>query len=262
MKKQLLLFFILFSGSTITAQNINRVQISGRIVVNTDDVEGVTVYNTSTNKGTVTNKKGEFIIEAGLLDNLEISALQFEDINVKIDEEVFKSKQLTIFLTEHVNRLNEVVIFPFGLTGVLQDDLAKIKTFKANLEDINMGFGDITAYVLPDDYHSAADVSILKQGEYYNGMDMVKITNTFLKPLFKKKESKTDKIIKQTDNNLGIRSVYSHAFITENFEIPEHLVTNFMNYIDLNIDPDLLKKREEVKLIEYLSKESKEFLGR
>ncbi|MBP1839340.1 carboxypeptidase-like regulatory domain-containing protein [Formosa algae] len=261
MKQQLLILLLLFSIGTLTAQTTERVQVSGRIVVvNTEDVEGVTVYNTSTNKGTVTDKEGEFIIEAGLLDDIEISSLQFEDIHVKIDADVVKSKQFTVFLVTQVNRLNEVVIFPFGLTGVLHEDLEKIKTYKLDLEGINFGIGDISAYVFQDDFHSAADMSILKQGEYYNGMDIVKITNTFLKPLFKKKESETDKIIKQTEENLGLRGVYSHTFITENYEIPASQVDNFINYVDLNIDHDLLKEGQEIQLLEYLSKASQDFL--
>ncbi|WP_159021635.1 carboxypeptidase-like regulatory domain-containing protein [Formosa sp. L2A11] len=262
MKKQLLILFTLLSVGALTAQNIDRVKISGRIVVtDSDDVEGVTVYNSSTNKGTVTNKDGDFIIEAGALDAIEISSLQFDDIHLKIDDQVLKSKQLTVFLVEHVNRLNEVVIFPFGLTGVLYEDLKKIKTFSADLEGINFGIGDITAYVFPDDYHSAADMSLLKQGEYYNGMNIVAIADTFLKPLFKKKETKTDKVIKKTEENLGLRGIYSHNFIVENFEIPASKVEDFINYVDLNIDPVLLQSGQEMKLIEYLSKASKAFLA-
>ncbi|WP_299782760.1 carboxypeptidase-like regulatory domain-containing protein [uncultured Formosa sp.] len=261
MKKQLLILLMLFSIGTLTAQTTERVQVSGRIVVvDSEDIEGVTVYNTSTNKGTVTDKDGEFIIAAGVLDHIEISSLQFEDIHVKIDADVIKSKQLTVFLVTHVNRLNEVIIFPFGLTGILHEDLNKIKTYSIDLEGINFGIGDISAYVFPDDFHSSADMSILKQGEYYNGMDMRKITNTFLKPLFKKKESKTDKIIKQTEENLGLRGVYSHTFITENYEIPASQIDEFINYVDLNIDQNLLKEGQEIQLLEYLSKASQAFL--
>ncbi|QDO92711.1 hypothetical protein FNB79_01515 [Formosa sediminum] len=261
MKQKLFLLFVLFSIGALTAQTTERIQVSGRVVVvDTDDVEGVTVYNTSTNKGTVTNKEGEFSIEVGLLDQLEISSLQFEDIHVKIDKSVIHSKQLTVFLVTHVNRLNEVVIFPFGLTGVLHEDLNKIKTFRPDLEGINFGIGDISAYVFPDDFHSAADMSILKQGEYYNGLDMVKITNTFLKPLFKKKDNKTDKILKETDKNLGLRGVYSLTFISENFGIPTSQIDDFVSYVDLHIDPKLLQEGQEIQLLEYLSTASEEFL--
>ncbi|WP_066224303.1 carboxypeptidase-like regulatory domain-containing protein [Formosa haliotis] len=262
MKKLLLILLMLTSAAALTAQNIKRVEVSGRIiVVNTEDVEGVTVYNTSTNVGTVTDSKGEFKIEAGILDEIEISALQFDPIKVKIDLEVIETKQLTVFLVEHINRLNEVVIFPYGLTGVLYKDLDKIQTFSPDVESINMAFGDITAYEFSDDYHSKVDNKIMRQGEFYNGVNLVTIANTFLKPLFKKKESKTSQIIDETEAGLGIRGIYSHSFITENFGIPGPRVDEFISHVDENIDPKLLEPGQEMQLIEYLSKESKVFLN-
>ena len=261
MKKLLLFLILLSSVGGIYAQTINRVQIMGRIVVvDTEDLEGVTVYNTSSNKGTVTDAKGEFKIEAGLLDVIEISALQFDAIKVKIDLEILESKQLTVFLVEHINRLNEVVIMPYGLTGILHKDLDEIKTFKADLEGISLGIDDISAYEFSDDYKSNADMTILNQGEFYNGLNLVAIANTFLKPLFKKKDNKNEMMMEETETNLGLRGIYSHSFITENFGIPGPEVDDFINYIDSNIDPKLLEPGQEIQLIEYLSKSSKVFL--
>ncbi|MFB9055107.1 carboxypeptidase-like regulatory domain-containing protein [Formosa undariae] len=262
MKKLLLFLICLFSIGSLTAQTINRVEILGRIVVaDTDDIEGVTIYNTASNTGTITNAQGDFKIKAGLLDTIEISALQFETITVKIDLEIIESKQLTVFLVQHINRLNEVVIMPYGLTGVLSKDLGKFKTFKPDLESINFGIDDIAAYEFADDYHSEADLSILNQGEFYNGLNIVAIANTFLKPLFKKKENKNQKIVKETEANLGLRGIYSFSFISENFGIPNDQVEAFINDIDLNINSTLLEAGQEMQLIEYLSKESKAFLS-
>ena len=261
MKKLLLFLFLITNVGTLTAQTINRVEISGRIIVmDTEDVEGVTVYNASSNTGTVTDENGEFKIKAGLLDVIEISALQFDAIQVKVDLDIVESKQLTVFLVEHINRLNEVVIMPYGLTGVLYKDLDKIKTFSPDLDGINMGVEDISAFEFAADYHTAADMNILNQGEFYNGVNLVAIANTFLKPLFKQKVSQTDQIIKETDTNLGLRGIYSYTFLTDNFEIPTSQVDDFINYVDQNIDSNLLDEGQEIELLEYLSKESKVFL--
>ncbi|WP_434036849.1 carboxypeptidase-like regulatory domain-containing protein [Formosa sp. 4Alg 33] len=263
MKKILLFLICLSSIGSLTAQTINRVEVLGRIVVaDTDDIEGITIYNTTTNVGTVSDAKGEFKINVGLLDIIEISALQFETITVKIDLEILESKQLTVFLVEHINRLNEVVIMPYGLTGVLSKDLGKFKTFKPDLESINFGIDDIGAYEFADDYHSEADMSLLNQGEFYNGLNMVAIANTFLKPLFKKKDNKNEKIVKETEANLGLRGIYSFSFISENFGIPNDQVEEFINHVDRNIDSRLLEPGQEMQLIEYLSKESKVFLSK
>lgn len=245
------------------AQDVGRVLVKGNIVVvNAENAEGVTVFNQSTNKGTVTDEKGYFELEMGLFDELEFHALQFETINVKIDEDVMKSKQLTVFLVEHINRLNEVVIFPYGLTGDLHEDLGKIKTFSPDLESINLAFGDITAYEFSADYHTQVDNTILREGEYYNGADLVKITNWLIKPLFGNKESKQEAAIRKTNENLGIRGVYSQTFIADNFDIPGDRVDDFIDYVDnKGVNPELYKSGNELELLEYLSQESKAFLN-
>lgn len=263
MKKLLLLVSILIATQAITAQNIGRILVKGNIVVvNTNEIEGVTVYNTSANEGTVTDKKGYFELEVGLLDEVEFHSLQFETIKIKIDEEVIKSKQLTVFLVEHVNRLNEVVIFPYGLTGVLHEDLDKIKTFSPDLTSINMAFGDISAYEFSDDYHSKVDNTLGRSGEFYNGADLVKITNWLIKPLFKGKKDKRTKEIKEAQEDYGIRGVYSQNFIAENFDIPGDQVDDFIDYVDQQgVDPELYNSGRELDLLEHLSQESKVFLN-
>ena len=87
--KNLLFFIFFFTFSfQLGAQITQRIEINGRIIVTSNDVEGVTVYNTSSNKGTVTNDKGEFAIEVRLNDVLEFSALQFEKFSINIDEKI------------------------------------------------------------------------------------------------------------------------------------------------------------------------------
>lgn len=263
MKHFLLFIIFIIAVPVIKAQNLDRVLVKGNIVVvNTSDIEGVTVYNTSSNVGTVTDENGYFEIQVRLLDEIEFHALQFETIKIKIDEDVIKSQQLTVFLVEHVNRLNEVVIFPYGLSGVLHEDLEKIKTFSPDLSSINMAFGDITAYEFSDDYHSKVDNTIMRQGEFYNGTDLVKITNWLIKPLFGTKESRQAKAIKDTDKSLGVRGVYSQTFIADNFDIPGNRVDEFINYIDAKgVDPELYESGKELDLLEYLSEQSKIFLN-
>ena len=72
---------ITFIGLNIflaNAQDIQRVEISGKIIVDSPDVEGVTVFNATSNKGTITDAEGKFSILVALNDRLQISALQFE----------------------------------------------------------------------------------------------------------------------------------------------------------------------------------------
>lgn len=108
------------------SQNIERVEVNGVIYADNNDVESVTIYNTSSNKGTITNSKGEFIIKVALNDIVEISALQFKAVTVNIDKEVITSNVLKVYLTEYVNKLDEVIVGKV-LTGNLLSDIENVE---------------------------------------------------------------------------------------------------------------------------------------
>ena len=87
-----LFFFTIFS----LAQDSTRVAVKGKIIVDTPDIEGVTVFNISSNKGTITDEKGEFTLQVMLNDKVEVSALQFKDFSLTVTESIIKNKQMTI----------------------------------------------------------------------------------------------------------------------------------------------------------------------
>ena len=105
------------------AQNVKRVLVEGQIIVDYPDLEGVTVYNLSSNKGTITNEEGKFAISVTLNDKIEISALQFEKFSIIISQEILDAKSMTVFLVESINKLDEILILPYGLSGNLKTDI-------------------------------------------------------------------------------------------------------------------------------------------
>ena len=114
------------TSNFLVGQTINRVEVHGFMYANTNDIEGVAIYNTSSSKGTITNEKGEFVLEVAENDVIEISALQFEAQTVTITKEVIESKSLKIYLVEQVNQLNEVTVGN-KLTGDLLKDINNIE---------------------------------------------------------------------------------------------------------------------------------------
>ena len=58
MKHLLHYISLLFLVGSVLGQNIDRVEIKGVIVSEVDDVENGAIYNTSSNKGIVTNQQG------------------------------------------------------------------------------------------------------------------------------------------------------------------------------------------------------------
>ena len=140
MKQILPLILLIFSNALLLSQNTERLEVKGVILSDNNDVENVTIYNTSSNKGTITDNKGAFVIKVALNDIIEISALQFQTVSITIDVETIKSKQLKIHLVEQVNQL-DAVLLSSGLTGNIETDILDVKVVKPIT--IDMGNMDI-----------------------------------------------------------------------------------------------------------------------
>ena len=264
MKTTLLFLFLLTPIFFVSAQNNKRIEISGKIVVDSDDLEGITVYNTSAKKGTLTDENGLFKINAGLNDVIEVRALQYQDFTVIIDENIMKTKKMTVFLVEEINKLDEVIILPYDLTGNLMVDIESVKTFNPDLDAIYFGLANMNEYEFPDDYKSQV-VNIAMPGTGNNipyGLNVIGLVELFLKPIFKSKENKNNNktpIVSYDD----FTDHYSNKFLVENFDIPADKVDAFINYIeDQGIDYSLLNSGKEFQFLEFISVKSKEFLAK
>jgi len=267
MKKILSLFVFYMFITFSVAQNDNGVEISGKVIVDANDIEGLTVTDKTSKRIVVTNMNGEFKIFVALNDKIEISALQFETVYLVITEEVIASRQLTVFLYERLNRLDEVVILPFNLTGDLASDLNKVRTFNPKLESVYFGEinlednSDIDGNPNEDIYYEKVENTILNQDRFYNGVDFVKITNWLIKPLFK--SNKNTYLTKDNENSnyLVLRDTYTKDFISSSFNIPKDEVEDFIVFAEANnTDLALYENGKDIELIEYLVDQSKLYL--
>ncbi len=143
MKTTLLYLFLLSPVFFVMAQNSDRIEVSGKIVVDSDDLEGITVFNTSAKKGVITDENGLFKLDVALNDIIEFRALQFQNFTVTIDENIIKSKKMTVFLVEKINKLDEILILPYDLTGNLLVDIESVKTFNPDLDAIYFGLANM-----------------------------------------------------------------------------------------------------------------------
>ena len=126
-------FLLLFSSFAFAQENPTSQLVSG-IIVNDNNqlpVSNVNVINLNKVKGTVTNDKGHFEIEASVNDTLHFSLLGFISIRVRVTNDWIKAKTTTIKLTEKAIALEEVIIKPYNLTGYLEVD-AKLIPMREN----------------------------------------------------------------------------------------------------------------------------------
>lgn len=263
--KNILLFICCFLVYTAHAQDVDRITVNGRIIVSSEDKEGVTVYNTSSNKGTVTDENGDFEIMVALNDIVEFGALQFKDFKVTISADVIKSKKLTVILVEEVNKLDEVVILPFGLTGNLNADLENVRTYNVSLDYVYFGLDHIEDFEFTADYKTKVDN--LAFDEYNprvdNMLNVVNLAGFIVSQVVDiKEDSKTnkEKAIKKTPFKEALDK-YSVNYIHTNFNIPVEQVEAFIDYVEKQgVDEVLLEEDKEMQFLERLTQLSKSFL--
>lgn len=262
------LFFNVFTGLVIaqvvtnnaSLKEVERIEITGKIVVQSEDKEAITVFNSSSNKGTITDEEGRFSIEVALNDNITFAALQFKDFSIVIDERIMRSKQLTVFLVEEVNKLDEIIILPYDLTGSLLVDLNSVRTYNVDMDSIYSGLTDQDDYKFSADYLTGVNNPAVEDQLPYmdNGLNIINLVGLFLRPF----GSKTNVEKRATLPNGTLVQRYDAEFLETNFKIPRSRSEEFIVYVEeRGIDSRLWQKDRELELLEFLYQESILFLN-
>jgi len=264
MKKIIVTLFCTFSIIAFS-QDIDRITINGRIIVSAQDKEGVTVYNTSYNKGTVTDEIGEFKIDVAINDVVEFGALQFKDFTVVISEQILESKQMTVILVEEVNKLDEVVLLPFGLTGNLNADLENVRTYNVSLDAVYFGLDHIEDFQFSADYKTKAENVAFNEynPKVDNMLNLVNLAGFLVSQVADidgEEMTNQDKALNKTPFKNALEQ-YSVNFIHVNFDIPLDEMNAFVDYVEnKGVDESLLAKNKEVQFLERINQLSQSYL--
>jgi len=116
--------FLLFSISGFSQETTTEKKVYGTIVngTTTFPLANVNIININKVKGTVTNARGAFELDAEVNDTLHISMIGFQSLRVRVTNDWLKNKNAKIELTEKAIALEEVVIRKYKLTGYLEVD--------------------------------------------------------------------------------------------------------------------------------------------
>lgn len=263
MKKLLPLFLFCMSFYAVS-QDITRVVVEGKIIVEGNDIEGITVYNTSSNKGTITDENGEFTIAVALNDFIEIRALQYQNFDFKVSDAILKSKRIRVILIEEINKLDEVLVMTKGLSGDLDTDISSVKTFNPKLDALYFGIKKSDEYEFTDDNRSEINnIAMHSQSQtMVNGLNIRNVVDQLLLPLFRSKVKDKEAVGIAEVPVSSIKYYFGSSFLVDNFEIPEYRVEEFIRYVedDENFDFTLLNYGKELEFLEVLSQKSKTFL--
>lgn len=261
--KKLLPVLVFCMSFYAISQEIRRESISGKIIIEGDDIEGITIKNTFSGLGTITDKNGEFSIKVALNDLLEIRALKYENIDIRVNEVILTSKKLSIFLIEEVNKLDEIVVKSKRLTGNLNVDLDSAKKFSPRGNTIYFGINNNRKETVRE-ANSIQSENIrtdLPIGTTVDGLNIVNVVDQLLIPLFRSEVKDKKEIGIPEVPATSIKYYFGSEFLSENFKIPKHRVEEFIRYVeDDSFDFNLLNYGKEIEFLELLSQKSKSFL--
>lgn len=263
--KRIFTFIILISVLNSFSQNLNRLEVKGKIIVESNDVAGITVFNKSSNIGTITNEIGEFTLKVTLNDIIEVSALQYQSLSFSVNEDIIESRSMKVFLIEEINKLDEIILLPNNLTGNLDNDMSKTKRFTPKMDAIYFGIKNSDEFDVQDNYKTEVKNMTVntQKNELVNGLNIVNVVDQLLLPLFRS-EVKNKKKTGVPDVPVeSIKYYFGSEFLVDNFKIPEHRVEEFIRYVESDdFDFSLLNYGKEMEFLELLNKKSVDFLNK
>ena len=263
MKKITYLLFALFVVQFSFAQSNDRIRISGSIEVPVgEDPQGISIFNINSQEGTISNAEGKFTIAVTESDTIKVFAVQFQEFTVVIDKRVLETKALNIYVSELVNRLPEVLVSPYDLTGKLNEDVEKLEVIQmpVNIE-VGIPQGEFANVENVADFGKAPKNQALafNQTRLVNGLNFVNLFKLLL--ISNKKNDISNPYTKSNDAiDKELRELYNDEFFKEYFKIELDNIPDFILYADRNgLDEEMLRKGKELDLIEFLMDQSKKY---
>lgn len=263
--KKIIALFLVLSVLQINSQTFKRIEVSGKIIVESNDIAGITVFNKSSNIGTITNEKGEFVLKVALNDLIEVSALQYQNMNFNVNESIIASRTMKVFLIEEINRLDEIIILPNNLSGSLSADMEKSKPFTPKLDAIYFGIKNSDQFDFRDDYKTEVNNMTVntESTRFVNGLNIVNVVDQLLLPLFRSGVKNKEETGIPDVPIESVKYYFGSEFLVDNFKIPEHRVQEFIAYVESDdFDFSLLKYGKEMEFLELLNRKSISFLDK
>tara|TARA_R110000850_G_scaffold16697_3_gene51788 strand:- start:16914 stop:17726 length:813 start_codon:yes stop_codon:yes gene_type:complete len=264
-------FILLLVPFLLFAQQIERVSVNGSITssVPGEDLEGISIYNTSSQKGTITDSEGKFTLEVGVNDRVLFTALQFQKFTVIIDEGIVDTRQMKVYVNPAITQLDEVIVRPHDLTGNIRVDVSRIKTvdiasgFNLSWEEMEFDFE------FSEDKSSGVENSALQEVPSA-GLNILAPFGFLADLIFKSKNRSSQpdltplqELQLKDASFVALQQRFPEAYYSEILNIPEGEQVNFIYFVlDQDFTTDLLRENNELKLMDFLEKQSQLYLRR
>ncbi len=241
LKLTLLLLFAFMAPGILTSQEGERRLLRGQVLYRNAFVPNEDVINTTSEKATITNDRGEFAIMVMAGDELVFTAINYQLEIVKITEAILENNRLVVEVNEKVTALEEVTVSPENQAKFIELQNEDFKEFEYETDQ-------------------STEIINIAQDETVRGMrDGLNFVNIF-KLLFDSRNASGEarEPLKVSE---VLRSVYEDDFFITDLHIPRDRIEEFLVYCDAQLPPQsLLRKDNEFQLIDFLVTQSESYL--
>ena len=252
-------FLLLFFSTLSTAQIDNKFWIKGKVKDSADVVKDVHVINLKTNQGTYTNDYGDYKIIVSIGDTLQFTSVQHQTIKRVINDFIYSSEVLDVFMPIETVELEEFDLKRHDLSGFLSVDVQKTPIDRrAEALKRTMDFSNVDMRVRRDDDYIDTrvkpPVAVVDPTKKFKGVGGAFGLGG--------KDRKKQKLKKITSNKFTSQKIYEvcgkNFFIK--LKIPEKEIFNFIDYCKQFNMKELYEKGLTLDLAVLLEREAPNFL--
>ena len=259
--KKIVLLLLLVTSSTLLAQKDN-FWLYGKLKDSSSVVKNANIINLKTNKGTFSNDFGDYKIIVSVGDTLQFSSVQHKTIYRIVNNFVYRSEVLDVFMISSTYELDEVVLKRNDLDGFLSLDLKKTpEDRKAEALKRTMDF-------------SNANMKAIYNGDYIDQRVRPPTNNVDPTAMFAGAGGGVSIPFKYSERLWALRkdiefrtnfpamllSEFGEPFFENDLKIPTDNYYNFLEYCNPIGIEDLFKQNRKIELINVLKKESISYL--
>ena len=236
----------------IFAQDAREI-IEGTVKSDTLLVENAHVINKTSNKGSISNKLGQFKISAKEGDTLIISDIQYHGKIIVLSAEQVSGSNLLIELEDFTNQLDEVVLKEYGNMA------EELGLPNAGKEPLNKLERNLNAYSQKSTPIVILQALLFKPGgidDIYNIISGKRKTDRKLKQLIEEDFAQAEnKSLAQQ-----IRQRLKDDFFIKDAQIPEDLIDSYIMYCMSKGLPRLYREDRLIEVIDIFLKNRQEFI--
>lgn len=220
------------------------ISLIGKVENPENEIANILIINLNSNKATITDDNGNFIIDAQLTDTIQLRAFQFISKKILINDSISRKGSITVQLIENVIALDEVTIAPYNLSGNLTKDIENIQT-KPIITALSLGLIDADIKKLTKSERLLAESNSGKWIYFFqkDSMDFYRPTliinlHKIINRVSGRTQNMRDRVA--SDKELIITeeiiNTFSEETLSEAFNIPKEKIKLFLIYCQAQSD--------------------------